>query len=361
MTMNNMRILHSPTIMMPADLASCLSVRQPLYQLSSSLRTTASTSPTQRLSPPINTSYSLRSPTYLSPSGSPSPSRSHSPSPTSSPSPTRASPSRFFSSSEPRSCLRREHGGLRKRVSFSDAKGTPLTAVRLFIPDTPSSPPTSPSYSQLPSMALRRFQPKQDVAAPTKTAPYKLRLAFTQPSLDLNVFMARQKEMGLQLESCSVSEYCLSGKIRVSHVGTEQTVHVRMSIDSWRSHYDIPCAFVQRQRFGSMETDIHAFELSLPMNLDPIHGIEFCVTSKTEKTETALWDDNRGQNYRIQVERDSSVEQEEVIPGSPKMFRYQPLPLLVQVTNFDMGRYTDLPHFRALSNLGAERGLCAVK
>ncbi|KAJ0015485.1 hypothetical protein NQD34_009105 [Periophthalmus magnuspinnatus] len=370
MTMNCTRVLHSPTSMMPVDLAACLSLRQPLYQLPPTLRTTvSSSSATQRLAVPSNTSYARRSPTYLSPASSPtssrslSPSRSHSPSrslspsPTSSPSPTRGN--RFFPASQPRSCLRREHVGQRKGVSFADTKGIALTAVRLFIPDIASSPPSSPCYGQLPSMVLRRFQPKQETTVPTKTVPYKLRLAFPQPSLDLNDFMARQKEMGLQLESCSVSDYCLSGKVRVSHVRSEQTVQVRMSFDSWRSHYDIPCTFMQRQRFGSMETDIHTFELSLPMDLDPSQGIEFCVTSSSD--EGSLLDDNRGQNYKIQVERESSAEQEEVIPGSPIVSRYQPLPHLVQITPFEMRSYADLPHIRVLTHVGVERGMCAVK
>ncbi|XP_072310264.1 protein phosphatase 1 regulatory subunit 3C isoform X2 [Eucyclogobius newberryi] len=339
MAMHCTRMACSPCSMTPLDLAACLPLRQPLHP--------ARPNGMQRLSPTTNTSYSLRIPTYrsLSPCRAPSPCRS--PSPSSSPTHTS-----WF---EPRSCLRRNNGGLKKRVCFADARGMALTAVRLFIPDV-MSPPSSPCYSPLPSVVLRRFNTKQE---PTKSAPPKLRLAFTQPSLDFKVFMARQKEMGLQLESCSVSVFCLSGRVRVSQAGTEQNVHVRMSFDSWRSHHDIPCTFQQRQRSLSLESDIYSFELSLPLNLDPIHGIEFCVTSRTG--EVSKWDDNRGQNYRIQVEKDVSAEQEEVVQGSPKMSRYQPLPLLVHMTPVDVRSYADLPHLRALSHLGVEWGLCTVR
>uniref|UniRef100_A0A8C6UX36 Si:dkey-242g16.2 n=1 Tax=Neogobius melanostomus TaxID=47308 RepID=A0A8C6UX36_9GOBI len=214
----------------------------------------------------------------------------------SSPSPTPASPS------EPRSCFRRDHWGLKKRVSFADAKGLALTAVRLFIPDAAAS--SSPAcHSPLPSAVIRKFQAKQEVVPAARKPPYKLRLAFTQPSLDFKVFMSRQFEVGVQLESCSVTEHCLSGRVRVSQFGLEQTVYVRISFDSWRSHYDIPCTFLHKQRFASVETDIYSFELSLPMNLDPTHGIEFSVSSRTN--DGALWDDRRGKNYKIHVEKDS--------------------------------------------------------
>ncbi|CAL1569790.1 unnamed protein product [Knipowitschia caucasica] len=325
------RMLRAPsTLMMPSvDLAACLSLRQPLHPPTRG--TTA-----QRLSPVANTSYAFHPLLYH-------PSRS--------PSPTNACPS------APRSCLRREHGGLRKRVSFADAKGMALTAVRLFIPDTTSS--VGQHYNIMPSSVLRRFQAKQETGVSAKSPAYKLRLAFTQPSLDYNVFVSRQKETGLQLESCNVSESCVSGRVRVSPVEMEQNVHVRISFDSWRSHHDIPCAFLQTQRLGGQETDIYAFELSLPMNLDRIHGIEFCVTLGTD--DVLLWDNNRGKNYRIHVEKDASVEQVEVAQGSPKMSRYQRLPMLAQMTPVDVRSYAEMPHLRPFMHMGVERGMCAVK
>lgn len=325
MAMNCTRMLHalgshSPSGMMPMELAACLSLRQPLHPLLSPLRAA-----TQRLSN-TSSSYTLRHPT--------------------SPSPAPASPS------EPRSCFRRDHWGLKKRVSFADAKGLALTAVRLFIPEAPTS-----FNSPLPLMVMRRFQSKQETVPDVKKQPYKLRLAFKQPSLDFKLFMSRQKEVGLQLESCSVTEYCLRGRVRVSQVGFDQTVLVRMSFDSWRSHHDIPCTFLHKQRLGAMDTDVYAFELSLPMNLDPIHGIEFGVSSRTD--EGALWDDNRGQNYRVMVEKDG---QEELVRSSPKMSRNLSLPTLANhMTPVDVRSYAELPHLRALWHSAAEFGMCAVK
>lgn len=237
-------------------------------------------------------------------------------------------------------------------MSFADAKGLALTAVRLFIPEATSPQPFNTS---LPLMVMRKFQNKQDVIPAAKKQPYKLRLAFTQPSLDFKVFVSRQKDVGLQLESCSVTECCLNGRVRVSQLGLDQTVHVRMSFDSWRSHHDIPCTFMRRQRLGAMDTDIYAFELSLPMNLDPIHGIQFGISSRTH--EGALWDDNRGQNYRIKVETDQEEDE-----GSPKMLQYASLPTLAyNMTPVDVRSYAELPYIRALWHRTAQLGMCAIK
>lgn len=333
MAMNCTRVLHAlsshpPSAMMPVELAACLSLRQPLHPLLSPLRVA-----TRRLSSTStsSSSYTLRRPT--------------------SPSPAPASPS------EPRSCFRRDHWGLKKRVSFADAKGLALTAVRLFIPEAASPP--QPFSSPLPLMVMQRFQAKPETVPAAKKQPYKLRLAFTQPSLDFKVFMSRQRDVGLQLESCSVSEYCLKGRVRVSQLGFDQAVHVRMSFDSWRSHHDIPCAFLHRQRLGAMDTDVYTFELSLPMNLDPVHGIQFGVSLRSD--EGALWDDNRGQNYRIKVEKDSQ-EEVEVVQGSPRLSQCPSLPMLAHsMMPVDVRSYAELPYLRALWHRAAQLGMCAVK
>lgn len=320
------RVLHAvgsrpPSMVSPVDLAACLSLgqRQPLRPLLSPLR------PTQRLCPPRAYSPQRHPSTSTLP-----------PSPTS-----------------PRSCFRKHGCGLKKRVVFADAKGMALTAVRLFIPE-----PTSPtSYSPLPSTVLRRIVTKLE--APNKS--HKLRLAFTQPSLDFKVFLSRQKEVGVQLESCTVSESCLSGKVRVSNVGAEQTVHVRVSFDSWKSHHDIPCTFLQQQWYGVLSTDIFTFDLSLPLNLDPADGIEFCVLSRGEGNVVPMWDDNRGQNYRIHVE-DSISEPADTVLGSTMLSKYRQPLSPSPISPVEVRSLAEMPHLRSLTRVVTEwRPMCPVK
>ncbi|XP_041666255.1 protein phosphatase 1 regulatory subunit 3C-B [Cheilinus undulatus] len=279
---------HPQPGVIPVDLVMCLSLsqHQPLYELLSN----ASLRPAQQSCQPahrLQRAVSLRSLRR-------SPSHRH------------ASPSVLPSSqvsSGPRSCFRRDSSGqTKKRVVFADAKGLALTAVHLFIPD--SSFPTSTLVKKPVPV---RFQGQQSPlnklsqqSPSNKLQSYKLRLGFPQPVLDISI--ARLREMRVQLQSCHISENSLSGRVRVSHVSTEKAVHVRVTFDSWRNHHDIPCVFLQQQRFNSSEVDVFAFDLNLPKNIDPGERIEFCVCLRTEAT--THWDDNDGQNYRVYIEKD---------------------------------------------------------
>lgn len=201
------------------------------------------------------------------------------------------------SPSRPRSCFRRTGAGLnKKRVVFADTKGLALTAVRLFIPE-----PSSPDFTLMkPSPA--KLQGQQSIS--NKQQRYKFRLGFPQPTLDLKGFLAHLREASIQLESCSISEHSLIGKVCVSHVSVEKTVNLRVTFDSWRSHHDMPCTFLQQLPFGGSDVDVFAFDLCLPKNIDPNEGIEFCVYFRPGPGAATHWDDNRGQNYRVCVDKD---------------------------------------------------------
>lgn len=248
----------------------CLSLsrRQPLYQLLSM----APLKPTQRRHQPTN---------------SPPRTSLHSPHPSSSSFPYA------------QSCFRKDNGGLnKKRVVFADAKGLALTAVWLFIPE-----PSSPASTLVMKPSVAKLQGQQQSAS-NKLQRYKWRLSFPQPMLDFKAFVARLREMRVQLESCNISEHCLSGKVRVSHDSIDKAVHVRVTFDSWRSHHDIPCTFLQQQHYRGSEMDVFAFDLSLPKTIDPKERVEFCVSFRPGPGATPHWDDNRGLNYRVCVEKD---------------------------------------------------------
>lgn len=185
---------------------------------------------------------------------------------------------------------------IKKRVVFADAKGLALTAVRLFIPEPTS---TTPTLLMKPSPAKLQGQQSTINSLPR----YKLRLAFPQPVLDFKAFLARLREMHVQLESCSISDRTLSGKVCVSSISIEKVIHIRVTFDSWRSHRDIPCTFLQQQR---SDIAVYAFDLSLPQNIDTKERIEFCVSFRPGPGAAPLWDDNRGLNYRVCVEKEAA-------------------------------------------------------
>lgn len=266
--------------MTPVDLAMYLSLgrRQPLYELlsTSPLKPKQTNNQSDDGSPRNSLRFlhhSIFSPYPLSPSPPNSPSR-------------------------PRSCFRRTGAGLnKKRVVFADTKGLALTAVRLFIPE-----PSSPDFTLLMKPAPAKLQGQQLIS--NKQQRYKFRLGFPQPTLDLKGFLARLREASIQLESCNISEHSLIGKVCVSHVSVEKTVNLRVTFDSWRSHHDMPCTFLQQLPFGGLDVDVFAFDLCLPKNIDPKEGIEFCVYFRPGPGAVTHWDDNRGQNYRVCVDKD---------------------------------------------------------
>ncbi|CAK6954753.1 protein phosphatase 1 regulatory subunit 3C-B [Scomber scombrus] len=301
---------HPQSTMMPVDLAMCLSLsqRQPLYQLLSMSPLT----PTQHCYQPtdcqLRNSLQLPRPSSYTPSSSLLPS--------------------FSMHSEPRSCFRRDSGGLyKKRVVFADAKGLALTAVRLFIPE-----PASHTSTLLMKPSPAKLQDQQLTS--NKLQRYKLRLGFSQPLLDLKAFLARLHEMHVQLGNCNISGHSLSGKVCVSHASIEKTVHIRVTFNSWRSHHDVPCMFSQQQRCGISEMDIFTFDLNIPKNINPKERIEFCVAFRPGPGATPHWDNNRGQNYRVCMEKDgSNANQGDTNCYYPTLSKQRPLQMSLSIKN----------------------------
>lgn len=252
---------------MPLDLAMCLSLshQKPLLSMSPP-------KPTPNDCPPRAIVYSPRHSSSSSSSSS--------------------LPSSSLTS-EPRSCFRRDSGRVKKkRVVFADANGLALTAVRLFIPEHSSS---SSTLVIRPSPA--KLQGQQSTS--TKLHRYKMRLGFPHPMLDIKAFLAHLREMHVQLGSCNISEHSLSGKVFVSHVSNEKIVHIRVTFDSWRSHHDIPCMFLQQLCCAGSDMDVFSFDLNLPQNIDSKERIEFFVSLRPGHGATPYWDNNRGLNYRV--------------------------------------------------------------
>ncbi|KAG5840620.1 hypothetical protein ANANG_G00190670 [Anguilla anguilla] len=163
----------------------------------------------------------------------------------------------------------------KKRVVFADSKGLSLTAVHVFSErEEPPRPEPSPSLRLLRRPAADRKHP----GGARKPPP---RLGFQQPLADFQSFRARLQEDLVLLESCSVTERALSGTVQVKNVSFQKAVHVRVTFDSWRSWRDVPCAFLQQQRYGGSDTDVFAFHVPLPRTWTPGSGWSFaCLTSR---------------------------------------------------------------------------------
>nr|XP_057920426.1 protein phosphatase 1 regulatory subunit 3C-B [Doryrhamphus excisus] len=285
--MNCTRVLqafgsHPQPTGLPVDLVVCLSQRRPLFHLLSMKPTFCHYEPPD--GPQRTSFHSSRQSLCLS-----------------------SSPM----SSERRSCLQRNGSNLnKKRVVFADAKGLALTAVRLFVPDSfslASTPPMDVSSTKHPGS--------------NKPHRHKYRLGFPQPTLDLKAFLSRLRETYVQLESCNISEHSLSGKVHIFHGSTDKAVYVRVTFDSWWHHYDIPCVFLQQQRCCGTDVDVFAFDLSLPLNVDPVGGVEFCVSFRPGGSTSTHWDNNRGQNYKVHVEMDAGEDYRNTPIQRPPYYR----------------------------------------
>ncbi|XP_072228679.1 protein phosphatase 1 regulatory subunit 3C-B [Leuresthes tenuis] len=199
-----------------------------------------------------------------------------------------------------RSCLRRNSGGVnKKRVVFADDKGLELTAIHLFNPKPLSS-------TSAPGMGPSPAQRQDQQSTSSKTLCHKIQLGFPQPTQDFKTFLACLRERSVQLESCSISEHILRGRVCVSHVSTTKAVHIMMTFDSWKTHYDIPCKFVQHQQWSGLDVDVFFFYMNLPQNIDPKERSEFCVLFRPGPGSIYHWDNNKGQNYRVCIEKDES-------------------------------------------------------
>lgn len=181
----------------------------------------------------------------------------------------------------------------KKRVVFADDKGLSLTSVRIFTTDHPEK--------ETEDMPQPEVKVKVAERPSTQTSRIHVKLGFPQPCPD----RASLKENLVQLESCSVTEKALSGSVRICNVKFDKTVFVRITFDSWRSHKDVACTYV-REPQGSLETDLFAFNIPLPFDMDPAKRVEFLVVFQPGKTGMQLVDNNKGKNYHISVENVAS-------------------------------------------------------
>ncbi|XP_047227736.1 protein phosphatase 1 regulatory subunit 3C [Girardinichthys multiradiatus] len=262
--MSSSRVLQPHPVVELDSLSACMGQRQFLYQ--SLIRTPLK--PAQRFCPP--TDYPQR--TSLR--------------------------SVHFSSScvptMPQSCFckknSRVHG---KRVVFADDLGLPLTVEHLFTPEP---------YSPTPKRQCPRHLEGQQNPANKLLLP-RFRLGFPQPTKELEKFVAHLQKTCIQMESCNVSESTLSGEVCVFHSSQKKTVYIKVTYDSWMSHKDIPCKFLEHRLCHGLDVDVFYFEVNLPQKTDQNERMEFCFTFSPGHNSALHWDDNMGQNYKVIEEK----------------------------------------------------------
>lgn len=165
----------------------------------------------------------------------------------------------------------------KKSVQFADGCGKPLVSVY-----------SDDEYNI--HMALQIT--KRELQRAKKT----LHLLFSQPVAS-DDFRARLEEQSVCLENAVASQNSVWGTIKVKNLCFHKKVLVRYSLDHWTSSIDLDGAYVPDSNDGA--TDRFSFALTLPEYFLATGGmLEFAVRFEAEETE--FWDNNNGQNYRIE-------------------------------------------------------------
>ncbi|XP_073694412.1 uncharacterized protein [Garra rufa] len=160
---------------------------------------------------------------------------------------------------------------VRRKVSFADAFGLNLVSVK--------------EYDNRDSSGLDGRQ----------TEEYYISCLFNIPALhqDMEVRLHQQK---VELERIVLlpGSTTIRGIVRVLNLSFHKAVYVRVTLDSWQSHFDLLAEYMPGSSDG--ETDCFAFHLVLapPFQVEGLR-VEFCL--RYESGVGTFWANNGGTNY----------------------------------------------------------------
>ncbi|XP_031560288.1 protein phosphatase 1 regulatory subunit 3B-like [Actinia tenebrosa] len=174
----------------------------------------------------------------------------------------------------------RRHSSLppkRKNVHFADGFGKPLVSVF-----------SEEEYNIHVAIAAAKRE--------LQNAKKSLKVCFEQPVASEG-FRERIEKQFVCLENAVTSQNSLMGTIKVMNIAFHKEVFVRYTLDSWNSHTDVMCSYVQDSNDGI--TDRFSFAITIPEYfIASGDSFEFAVCYKSDGNE--YWDNNGGINYRVE-------------------------------------------------------------
>lgn len=186
--------------------------------------------------------------------------------------------------------------GRKKIVRFADALGLDLADVRTFLDEIPKVPVSA--YEDL-SVDL------SDTTDPTALAPVyhgmktdKILMPLFQQPGGLPNFLDLVRDNQVCLENALVDDpfvLSIKGTVRVRNLDFNKSVHVRYSLNGWKSFADVQGTYVQNSCDGFSDKFtfvIYAHTLTLGQRL------EFACRFQCRGCQ--YWDNNRGKNYVFQ-------------------------------------------------------------
>jgi len=179
--------------------------------------------------------------------------------------------------------------GRKKIVRFADVLGLDLADVKTFLDEIPTIPKSAfEDLEILESEPPLQMGPKSD----------KLLMPLFQQPGGLPKFLDAVREKQVSLENAAVSDninQTISGSVRVRNLDFHKSVHIRYSLDGWRSYADLQANYVENSCDGF--SDIFTFVL-FGNSLHVGQRLEFAVRFQCKGQQ--FWDNNYGANYCFQ-------------------------------------------------------------
>lgn len=183
----------------------------------------------------------------------------------------------------------------KKRVVFADDRGRPLTEVRVM--KEPSNVPPLWTNTFVEKVLQCKLQFSKKLLSTNDQYPWEL--CFSQPASDYLMYRRKLDQDAVSLENVIIREadQCLMGTVKVKNLSYDKEVVIRVSTDSWTTHEDVQCSYVDQPAHQQMLTNLYdtfRFSLTLPAKSNVI---EFCVRYRTNGSE--FWDNNATKNYIV--------------------------------------------------------------
>lgn len=179
--------------------------------------------------------------------------------------------------------------GRKKIVRFADVLGLDLADVRTFLDEVPKVPKSA--YEDLdvtlPTHSIQLGPPLDKILVPL----------FQQPGCLPN-FLDRLRDGQVCLESAAVTDpinLTITGCVRVRNLDFHKSVHLRYSLDSWRTYSDLTASYVENSCDGF--SDKFSFIL-FGNSMQVGQRVEMAVRFQCKGEQ--YWDSNYGTNYSFQ-------------------------------------------------------------
>ncbi|KDR09481.1 CBM21 domain-containing protein [Zootermopsis nevadensis] len=197
--------------------------------------------------------------------------------------------------------------GRKKIVRFADVLGLDLADVRTFLDEIPKVPRSAYEDLQCAELSDNAASSLRDGILSDVLVPVCMSGAmkpdrcliplFQQPGGQLD-FMDRVRDDFVCLENAVVTDpvsYCISGTVRVRNLDFHKSVHVRYTLDGWKTFADLQATY------GTNSCDGFSDKFSFILYAHTVQvgqRLEFAIRFQCRGGQ--YWDSNRGANYAFQ-------------------------------------------------------------